>query len=124
MPRTINVPLNTYQPGNYGPYNINGFNANNTDTIQLYMTVEADWPDVPIIATVIIETDNGAKIEVNVPGRPKNKDKTPMSVFAPSVGLPWDTIGNNAPVKRGVAGASASAIVYEPFSTAITLTAV
>jgi hypothetical protein len=120
MARTINIPLNTYQPGNYGPFTVNGFNSNNTDYILLTMTVDGTWPltqDILFKLDMLFGESGGASYEVVGDQRDKFGVLKPTVEF--KVPFPNDVNG-----KQNRTNLSATAQVFAAFDTAITLQAV
>ena len=118
MARVFSRNAQFYNPGTYGPFNIDSFTKNDMDEIEVTLTVD-NWPAVETIATLTLSTDSGSSMTVNVPGQPKNRDGTPATVFKVRLGIPTDN-----GVKRNVANATLTATVLERFRTAITLQAV
>lgn len=127
MARTRTVPSNLYAPGTYGPFGIDSFTKGNASRIEVELTVES-WPAVPVIASITLQTDSGARMEVNVPGEPKNRDGSPATVFRPSISFPADgiVVGGvpQPPVTRETTGATLTVTVLQAVRTAITVRAV
>jgi len=114
VPRTLSVPSSTYQPGSYGPFQINGFNANNSDKMVLTMTVDG-WPAVDEdIFKLRLEWEDGNFAEFGVIG---NQGAATEATF--TFNYPHDVDG-----KRPNNRAFASMEVYQAFTTAATLEAV
>ena len=122
--RTISVPSRVYQPGPIGPFGLDSFTKDDASGIVVEMTVEA-WPDVPVVAKVVVQTGSGARMEVNVPGRPFARDRvTPATVFRISLAFPSDGSVNDGVVqpaeKRQTTNATVTAEVLVAMRTAIT----
>lgn len=128
MARTFSRNSQVYPAGTYGPFSIDSFTRDDTDRIELEMTVE-NWPDVPVVAVITITSDIGKRMTINVPGRPKNRDGSDATVFRPVMGIPSDAQVDEQGrllniVKRNMTSASISVVVNQPLRTAITLRAV
>lgn len=128
MARTRTVPSNLYAPGSYGPFNIDSFTKGDASRVEVELTVES-WPATPpVLATIVVQTDSGARMEVNVPAVPKNRDGTDATVFRPSISFPADGVViagvPQPPVTRETTGATVSVTVHAAFRTAITVRAV
>ena len=127
MARTFSRASQVYPAGNFGPFSIDSFTKNDANALHLTLTVEA-WPDVPLLATITLSMDNGAQMQVNIPGRPKNRDGTDATSMTIKLGIPADGIvidGVPQPaVKRDTNSGQISVEVFQPFRTALTLQAV
>lgn len=128
MARTLTQTSRVYAPGTYGPFSINSFTKANASRIEAELTVES-WPATPpVLATIVVQTDSGARMEINVPAAPKNRDGSPATVFRPSITFPADGVVLDGvpqpPVTRETTGATVSVTVHAAFRTAITVRAV
>lgn len=128
MARTRNIPSNLYAPGAYGPFSIDSFTKANASGIEVELTVES-WPATPeILATLVIQTDSGARVHVYVPSGPKNRDGTDASTLLLKLGFPADgeVIDGvpQPPVTRETTNSDVSVTVHAAFQTAITIRAV
>lgn len=124
MARTLSVPQQTFQPGTYGPYSIDSFTKNNTDYLEVAMTI-VNWPvstDVPVppLFDLQIKWDTGEYASfalVQVPRVDKYGNPEMSALFRSQV--PRDATG-----KRSVSGGNATLTVYAAFTSAVTVHAV
>ena len=128
MARTLTQTSRVYAPGTYGPFSIDSFTKANASRIEAELTVES-WPVTPpVLATIVVQTDSGARMEVNVPAVPKNKDGSNATVFRVSIGFPADgTVAGGIPqpaVTRETTNGDVTITVNAAFRTAITVRAV
>ena len=127
MARVFSRTSRNYQAGTYGPFAIDSFTQNDSTGVRLTLTVE-NWPNVPVLGVLTLTMDNGAQATINIPGRPKNRDGTDKTVFAPELGIPEDGTfidGVKQPaVKRATTNGSVTVELFQSARTAITFEAI
>lgn len=118
MPRSLSVPARLYQPGEYGPFQLNGFTNANTDRLVLRVSWE-DWPETPQLFSVVAAWDDGTEARFDVSGgRPRKRGGGFADEWVGVIGV--RRTGNG---KGKVSKADVSLTVHEPFRAAINLAA-
>jgi hypothetical protein len=120
MARSFSRPSALYQPGTYGPFVINGFNANNTDYLVLSLSIEG-WPvaEAPLISGRLLwDSGDGAEFTFNSPRLDPRTGQMPTQA---SVRVEVPTRGTG---RQPVGAATATLTLHQPLRTAITLAAV
>jgi hypothetical protein len=78
MARSVSQPSRTYQPGNYGPFAVDGLT--NSDTVYLEMTITQNaanpWPDQDMVGVIHMAWNDGSAADFNLSGVWKNRDGT------------------------------------------------
>ena len=126
MARTFSAPLQTYQPGVYGPYSVNQLTNANTDRLEVRMTIGPDWPKDPNQAVVRIDAlwDTGGGASWTFNGDLKNQDQTPRTEILVWVQVPVEGDGAGGVQKGQVGGGNVRFEVFAPITTAVTLAGV
>ena len=116
MPRQISRVEQDYAPGTYGPFSLDSFTNQNTDYLEVTVTIPAasPWPhDVPLFI-VTLAFDDGSKAIVPVDGDQGALTSGTIRFSIPKLN---DT-------KKTVSGATATLEVFNTFRTAITVKAI
>ena len=125
MPRTISRPSQTYQPGTYGPFNVDQLSNANTDALEWSATIEG-WPSDPTVllfkATLAWDTGGGATWHIY--GGRKNRDGTPATEVRERIFTPVESNGAGGVRKGQIGGGSFTVEVFQPVTTAFTIAGV
>src|SRR5687768_7699684 len=123
MPRTRTVAEATYPPGSYGPFSVDNFTNQNTDFLEVAMSI-VGWPTSggALFDLSMSWDDGGAPTVFHVPAQVwQDKLGNPKTEALFRIGVPRIATGNG---KGQVAGGNLSLTVFQSFTTAITVRAV
>lgn len=123
MSRTRNIAEATYAPGSYGPFSVDSFTNQNTDRLEVTMTI-VGWPTSggALFDLSMQWDDGGAPTVFHVPAQPwVDKNGNPQTIAILSIKVPRVAGGNG---KAAVASGSLGLVLFQTITTAITVGAV
>lgn len=118
MARELNRAEQAYPAGSYGPFGVDGLTRDDTNYLEVVMTV-VSWPSTNPLFDLWMKWDNGNETRFRVPGTQLNKDGSQKTVVNFRFFVPRDRDG-----KIAVTTGSMRAQVFATFTTAITVRAV
>lgn len=117
MARTFNRNARNYPAGLFGPFSIDSFTKNDTDVIEVRLSVES-WPTASPLLIIKIQWDTGESLEFVQDWPVEDKFGNPLTECVYRADVPHVASG-----KRNVVGGTISGELFQPIRTAISVAA-